>query len=779
MASRKYGYNKLLDINSFIVLILTTFFIYLCSISFTLNQQFLISSICLCFLLLLVRLSFLKNKYGRLFFLFLAIFITLRYWIWRTTDTLIYTGALDYIGTIMLYLAETHGIFLYLTGIFISIWPIRRKPIPLPDDPEKLPTIDIFIPTLNEPEEIVKITLIGCKAIDYPKNKLKIYLLDDGATLQKRNDPKTSKEAWKRYYRFKKMAESLGVNYITRETNEHAKAGNINYAFKRTDGELILILDCDHVPTRDILKKTVGWFLKDKKLFLVQTPHFFLNPDPIEKNLRTFSDAPTEQQMFYQAIQLGLDFWNSSFFCGSAALLKRKYLEEIGGLKGETITEDAETSIALHAKGLNSAYVGIPVVCGLNPETYDSLITQRTRWTQGMIQIFMIKNPLLIKGLKLYQKICYLNCCLFWFFGISRMIFLLAPAAYLIGGIHIYYASVSQVVAYAVPHVLAGLIVGNTFYGNVRWPFFSELYESAQSIFLVPAVISTILNPKKPSFRVTPKGMNLKKDFLNPLGKPFYILCIITLLTFPVAIVKWHMYPIYRDVIMICTAWSLFNFFIILACLGIVWERRQLRHFSRAWAKGDLEIIYDKRRIKGEIRDISLSGIGFEVVSNEEILFNKGQKFVILMKDNLGKGYKFEIEIVRSLKKRKGVYLGCQFIIKNKVEFENLVKFVYGDSQRWIEFWKRKSKSISAVRGFLYLIKKGIEGSLENLRGIVAEIIYRKKGVHYKKEEQTFNQFKAKTAFEARKSDKSINVSLPIWRRPPSSISESTEERSM
>jgi len=303
------------------------------------------------------------------------------------------------------------------------------------------------------------------------------------------------------------------------------------------------------------------------------------------------------------------------------------------------------------------------------------------------------------------------------------MIFLLAPAAYLIGGIHIYHASVSQVVAYAVPHVLAGLMVGNTLYGNVRWPFFSELYESAQSIFLVPAVISTILNPKKPSFRVTPKGVNLKKDFLNPLGKPFYILCIITLLTFPAAVVKWRMYPIYRDVIMICTAWSLFNFFIILACLGIVWERRQLRRFNRAWARGDLEIIYDKRRIKGEIRDISLSGIGFEVISNEEIDFNKGQRLIILTKDNFGEYYEFEIEIVRSLKKGKKVYLGCQFIVRDKTKFENLVKFVYGDSQRWIEFWQRKSRLVSAIRGFVYLVKKGIEGSLDNFRGIMSGII--------------------------------------------------------
>ncbi|MBO0222923.1 glycosyltransferase, partial [Vibrio parahaemolyticus] len=80
----------------------------------------------------------------------------------------------------------------------------------------------------------------------------------------------------------------LGCRYLTRARNEHAKAGNLNNGLAFATGEIVVVLDADHVPFRSFLSETVGYFAEDPKLFLVQTPHAFLNPDPIERNLRTF-----------------------------------------------------------------------------------------------------------------------------------------------------------------------------------------------------------------------------------------------------------------------------------------------------------------------------------------------------------------------------------------------------------------------------------------------------------------------------------------------------------
>ena len=125
------------------------------------------------------------------------------------------------------------------------------------------PSVDIFIPSYNEPLAVVRPTVIAALALDWPRDKLKVYILDDG-----RRDE------------FRVFAESVGATHVTRTNNFHAKAGNINAALPNTNGELIAIFDCDHIPTRSFLQMSVGWFLADKKLAMVQTPHHFLSPDP-------------------------------------------------------------------------------------------------------------------------------------------------------------------------------------------------------------------------------------------------------------------------------------------------------------------------------------------------------------------------------------------------------------------------------------------------------------------------------------------------------------------
>ena len=110
-----------------------------------------------------------------------------------------------------------------------------------------------------------------------------------------------------------KLCSDLGVQYLTRARNMHAKAGNLsNDGLQHSKGDLVVVFDADHAPARDFLRETVGFFARDPKLFLVQTPHFFLNPDPIEKNLSTFQHMPSENEMFYGMIQKGLDKWNAA-----------------------------------------------------------------------------------------------------------------------------------------------------------------------------------------------------------------------------------------------------------------------------------------------------------------------------------------------------------------------------------------------------------------------------------------------------------------------------------
>ena len=289
-----------------------------------------------------------QPQWSRTTVILIGSFLTLRYWFFRTYDTLGYLGGLDAAFLFLLYFAETYGIAIHVMGMFVNISPLTRKIPPLPSDPQLLPTVDVFIPTYNEEVEVVYVTAAACTQLEYPKEKLAIYILDDGGTDEKLNDsnPLRAAAARERAACMEAMASRLGINYLTRANNRHAKAGNLNKGVLRCTceddendrdkaacvnnglsqscGELILVLDCDHVPTRDLLQNTVGFFMRDEKLFLVQTPHFFINPPPVEKNLETHRRSPGENEMFYGVVQLGLDLWNSSFFCGSARFCAAK-----------------------------------------------------------------------------------------------------------------------------------------------------------------------------------------------------------------------------------------------------------------------------------------------------------------------------------------------------------------------------------------------------------------------------------------------------------------------
>jgi cellulose synthase (UDP-forming) len=709
------------------------YLLYACSLFSETSFQLFLGWGFLTLLWFLKRIPSFQEPPRRILFLLLAAFISLRYWMFRSFDSLLFVSFWDSLGMMLLYLAETYGILIYLLGMFVSAWPLNRDPVPLSGDADSWPTVDVFIPTFNEAPEIVMTTAIACTQLDYPREKLNIFILDDGATEEKRNDPDPEKaeRAWDRHNTLRSIAETLGVIYHTREKNSDAKAGNLNAALRlrgfksgatssgetaawirekaglplpstARPGELILLLDCDHVPARDFLKHTVGYFQQDPKLFLVQTPHFFINPNPVEKNLGTFASSPGENEMFYRSIQLGLDFWDSSFFCGSAAILRREPLEKVGGIQGDTITEDAETALALHGQGLNSVYLPRPLICGLSPETFDDFVLQRSRWTQGMLQILTLKNPLWKKGLSWKQRICYLNSCLFWFFGLARLVFFISPLLYLFFGVRVYNASEWQVLGYAVPHIFGTIMVTDFLYGRVRHPFFSELYEAVQSMYLVPVILATLINPRSPRFKVTPKGKSLETEYLSPMAVPFYILFSLSLMGMMAAVFRWAAYPQEGFAVLICLFWNVFNFLFVLLCLGVVWELQQRRRYHRIWAEGRVEISIPRlgTTVPAALKDISLGGVSVHPLTEAPV--EENEKVVIRAPGLNGRPFSLPASLVRNARRKGQREWGCEFTIADVSAFSDIVGFVYGDSRRWVQFWEqRKYQQARISRGFI------------------------------------------------------------------------------
>ena len=513
-------------------------------------------------------LGFSKSKKVSLVMVVLSAMMSTRYIFWRATETLHFNSEVEAILGIGLFIAELYVWLILILGYLQTSWPLKRTIEPLPDDVSLWPTVDVYVPSYNESLDVVRDTVLAAQCIDYPRDKIKIYLLDDG----KRSE-------------FARFAADVGVGYITRDDNRHAKAGNLNHAMKITKGELICVFDCDHVATRTFLQATVGAFLKDNKLALLQTPHYFYSPDPFERNLKAAREIPNVGALFYGPVQQGNDNWNATFFCGSCAVIRRSALEEIGGFAVETVTEDAHTALKMQRLGWGSAFLAIPLAAGLATERLGLHIVQRTRWARGMTQIFRVDNPLFGRGLKWQQRLCYLNAMLHFQFGLPRVIFLTAPLAYLLFNLNIIHSSASLIFAYVLPHLVMSLYVNSRMNGRFRATFWGEIYETVMAFHLVIPTILTMISPKHGKFNVTDKGGLLDVGFFDfNIVRPHVICALLLLIGVVSGVVRavgHNYFGVDPYVIALNVGWATFSLIILMAAIAVARETKQVRKTIR------------------------------------------------------------------------------------------------------------------------------------------------------------------------------------------------------
>ncbi len=658
----------------------------------------------------------------RVFFLILSAFLVLRYICWRATMTLppLDTPVSFAIG-LLLFVAELYTVAMFFISSFVVLDPVRRPPPPPIRRPEDVPTVDVFVPSYNEEPEMLAITLAAAQQMRYPAGKLKVYLLDDGGTDQRINhdDPTIAEGARTRRRTLQELCAKLGVGYLTRARNEHAKAGNLSAALPRTEGELIVVFDADHVPSSDFLERTVGYFRADPRLFLVQTPHFFISPDPVERNLGIYDRVPGENDMFYGLIQRGLDKWNGSFFCGSAAILRRAALEEAGGFSGDSITEDAETALELHARGWRSLYIDRPMVAGLQPETFVGFIGQRSRWAQGMFQILLLKRPFLKRGLTLQQRLCYLSSSAFWLFPFARLTFFLAPLAFLFFGLEIYRATFEEFVAYTLLYVAAVFINQNFLFRNVRWPLVSELYEYVQSMYIIRALGAVLLRPRAPVFKVTSKGETLDRDFISPIAGPLLAMTALLIAGLCAAVWRWHADPLLRDVILVVAGWNLFNLIFALAGLGVVCERKQRRRAPRVPLRRPATIALGDTLVRARVEDVSMGGAEI-VVDAGAVPDSVGVDDEIVLRASDGAGGTLA-DIRATVRKRVvqggSVIFGVAYLPNQTAEgIRAISQLMFGDSALWQATLDRRRHGPGVIGGLLWFIWQALKAAAISLR---------------------------------------------------------------
>jgi len=611
-----------------------------------------------------------------------------RYLWWRLTYTLDFDSTFEAVLGYGLLAAEAYTWLIVVLGFVQTAWPLKRQTAPLMGTPQSWPTVDVFIPTYNESLSVVQPTVLAALGLDWPQDKLRIYLLDDG-----------------RRPEFRAYAQQVGIHYVDRPDNRHAKAGNLNHALGQTDGELVAIFDCDHIPTRGFLTATVGWLQRDPQCALLQTPHQFFSPDPFERNLGTFRRVPNEGALFYGLVQDGNDFWNAAFFCGSCALIRRGPLMEIGGIAVETVTEDAHTALKLHRRGYHSAYLNQPLAAGLATESLSAHVGQRMRWARGMAQIFRLDNPMRGRGLSIWQRLCYSTAMLHFFFGLPRLVFLTAPLAFLFFELHVINATASMLALYVVPYIVLSAIANAHLQGESRHTFWSDVYETVLAAYVTVPTLVAMFKPHAGSFNVTSKGGLVSKPYFDwAISMPYVILVVLNLAAFVMGLLRlFVLNPNETGTVLLNLAWTLYSVLILGAAMGVASETRQVRRTHRVDTRLPAVLYLDDGRVlKCECVDYSMTGLGLRLP--EGLHIGAGQRLQVSLRAGPHE-HSFAAQVLIS----NTHTLGVQFEPLSHQQKVQLVQCTFARPDAWLN-WKETQDSDRPLLGLREIATQGLLG---------------------------------------------------------------------
>ncbi len=458
------------------------------------------------------------------------------------------------------------------------------------------PLVDVFICTYNEEEAILERTIVGALALDYPRYR--VWVLDDG------------RRPW-----LEALAGRLGANYLTRSDNAHAKAGNINNGLRHVatlpePPDFISILDADFVPAPHFLRRALSLFREDD-VGIVQTPQHFINPDPLQSNLSIARVWPDEQRYFFDVVMAAKDAWGASFCCGTSSVIRFPILQQIGGFPTESVTEDYLVTLKMKVVGYRTVYLNERLSLGLAPEGLKEYVTQRSRWALGFVQIcrgelgpFRRNN-----GLTLIDRISLSETFLYWSAAHSFRLFgIIIPILYLWLDVHAVQADVMDTLGYYLPYFISQIMIMGWMARGRVMPIMSDVTQLLAASQIARAVVHGIIKPKGHKFKVTAKGGDRSKLFVQwPLMRVFLIYLALTIGGLMWAFIFEDGSRL-RDSAALCLFWSWYNIVVLtIACIVCI-EQPRLRSSERMSARGLALIDVDGESSEVRVLDVSLGG---------------------------------------------------------------------------------------------------------------------------------------------------------------------------
>ena len=533
------------------------------------------------------------------------------YILWRLFFTLpLHAGIVSLIAGISLFVAEFISM---LEAVIHYICMSKDKAPEFPVISESdYPHVDVLIATHSEEPELLFKTINGCKHMDYPDpSKVHIYLCDD-------NDrPEMAK-----------LAQKMGVGYFGLSGNNHAKAGNLNNALSKTDSPLGVTFDSDMIPRSSFLMKTVPYFFlpemisedgvwrkrteeeldPDYKIGFVQTPQSFYNPDLFQFNFFAESNIPNEQDYFFKEVNVGRNSSNSAIYAGSNTLISRRALEEVGGIRTKTITEDFATGIDIQAKGYTCFAIDEVLASGLAPDDFPNLLKQRQRWGRGCVQTIRSARFLLGK-LPFLSKLSYLSCLLYWWTFLRRIVYILSPILFTVFGVLVVRTELWGILLIWLPSYLIYNHSLRLLSGKVRDQKWSNIVDTILCPYMILPILAETFGIRMRTFAVTSKEKTGTKSAKIIYAIPHLILLAASIVGIYFSIERLMLYKNILGLVVLF--WLCMNTYFLTMAVFFLLGRINYRSSERFRAEIPVTFSVGTRTVHGTTCDISENGLSF------------------------------------------------------------------------------------------------------------------------------------------------------------------------
>lgn len=268
---------------------------------------------------------------------------------------------------------------LYMINLFVILF-LKNKDILFYYPESKIEPVSIIIPCYNEAGTIGE-AIEGLMALDYPKNKFEIIVVDDKS---KDNSAGIVREYTKKYKNVRLIVNSHNSGGAAQPTNIGIKAAKFDY---------MAVADADSIPKPDSLRKMIGFLQNDSKVGAVTCSVLVRNPENFIQQL---------QSIEYAVIAFGrklLDMIDSVYVTpGPFALYRKSTLIEIGLFDEKNMTQDIEIVWRLISKGYNARMCLATSVYSYAPNKFKNWYKQRIRWTIGGTQTLLKYKGLTFKN---------------------------------------------------------------------------------------------------------------------------------------------------------------------------------------------------------------------------------------------------------------------------------------------------------------------------------------------------------------------------------------------